>query len=283
MTVIIGLLAAQDLSSMEVSKTYSPNKKYCLEIIPKGFDNNDSGCLGNFYAADTFGNYQFKSSWILLNPIAPVMTLLSDDGSRVVTIDDWGADGSGDHVIVIYDSLGTIIRKFTLEDIAPKNEIQNMRMMDNKRIWHGDYSIVNNTLIIQTITNGEVPFLPGVEYRRVIIGLDDGKIISRAIDLGDMIIDDYVPVEVGAKAIKLGRPRYPELARRLEQQGLVYVKMLVDLDGTVLNVLVIKSSDFPQLDSAAVEAAYKSIFSPAQIQGKPVRVWVAAPIRFELE
>jgi TonB family protein len=63
----------------------------------------------------------------------------------------------------------------------------------------------------------------------------------------------------------------------------VWIKMWVDIDGTVKNVKIIKPSGYPELDSAAVEAAYKWIFTPAQLKGKPVRMWVAAPINFKLQ
>jgi TonB family protein len=289
MTVIIGLLAAQDLSSMEVSKTYSPNKKYYLEIIPKGCNNNDSICCGKFYALDNRYNYQLKWTHNLLNAIAPSRVILSDSGEYVVTLNEWTADTNGDHILVIYGPGGELIKNLSLDDIIKSDKIKEM-LSSNKRKWWVDklYSINDKDVLEIQSVDKSVDMKTGVVVTRIVaITLKNGDIQPqvRTIQTAQYMPDpaDYIVLDIPDKAIKLGRPRYPELARRLEQQGSVYVKMLLDLDGTVMNVLVIKSSGFPQLDSEAVEAAYKSIFSPAQVQGKPVRVWVAMPIRFELE
>jgi protein TonB len=96
-------------------------------------------------------------------------------------------------------------------------------------------------------------------------------------------IDEYIPLDNPIKKEKAVCPRYPPTARKLEQQGIVYVKMLVDLNGSVMDVKVIKSSGYPLLDSEAVVTAYKTLFIPNTIMGKPIRFWVAMPVRFEIE
>ena len=281
--IITGIITAEESSLPSIMQFYSPNQKYSLEIIPKGIDQRDSVCRCNYYISDSLGKRQLKSSWALLNPIAPSAVLISNNGFYIITIDDWGTDGKGDRVVVIYDSIGTLTRKFSLIDLVPENEIQKMQIKGNKKIWHGDISIIGNKLIIKSIINGGTPDLPGVEYRTIFIDPQDGKIISRAINEYIPGINDYMPVEVGAKPIKRCYPSYPEQARRLKQQGVVYVKMLVDLDGSVMDALVIKSSGYPLLDSEAITSARKTLFEPGQLDGKPVRVWVAMPIQFALE
>jgi len=112
-------------------------------------------------------------------------------------------------------------------------------------------------------------------------GTGDGNV---TIKIEDVIpdINAFVPVEVPARPIAQPPPRYPEVSRRMEQEGTVFVKMLVNLDGTVMRVVVVRSSTYPSLDTAAVEAAWNWKFSPAIQNKKPVRVWVAAPLKFEL-
>jgi len=112
-------------------------------------------------------------------------------------------------------------------------------------------------------------------------GTGDGNVTFKVEDVIPDI-NAFVPVEVPAKPIVPTKPRYPEIARRMEQHGTVYVKMLVNLDGSVMRVVVIKSSNFPTLDTAAVEAAWTWKFTPAIQNKKPVRIWVAAPFKFEL-
>lgn len=112
-------------------------------------------------------------------------------------------------------------------------------------------------------------------------GTGEGNV---TIKVEDVIpdINAFIPVEVPARPTSQPPPKYPEVARRMEQEGTVFVKMLVDRDGSVMRVVVVRPSGFPTLDTAAVEAAYNWKFSPAIQNKKPVRVWVAAPMKFEL-
>jgi TonB family protein len=106
------------------------------------------------------------------------------------------------------------------------------------------------------------------------------------IQNGNEFIPDlnaFVPVEVPAKPLVAPAPEYPSAARVIGQEGTTWVKMLVNLDGSVMRVSVIKSSSFPLLDSAAVKTGYAWKFSPAVQNHKPVRVWVATKISFELK
>jgi TonB family protein len=96
-------------------------------------------------------------------------------------------------------------------------------------------------------------------------------------------INAFVPVEVPAQPVNMPAPEYPSVSKIMGQEGTVWVKMLVNLDGTVMKVSVMKSSTFPLLDSAAVESGYKWKFAPAVQNHKPVRVWVATKMNFELK
>jgi TonB family protein len=79
-------------------------------------------------------------------------------------------------------------------------------------------------------------------------------------------------------------PVYPPYARRYEIQGTAHVRIRVRSDGRVGEVQVQLSSGSPYLDAAAVDAARKSEFHPAQTRsGKSVESWVVAPYIFRLE
>ncbi len=95
-------------------------------------------------------------------------------------------------------------------------------------------------------------------------------------------INAFVPYEVEPKIRSAPPLLYPEIARLTEQEGTVYIKALIDLDGSVMRVVVVRSSGYPVLDSAAVMHAYDWQLSPALQNQKPVRVWVAKPIKFQL-
>jgi len=92
----------------------------------------------------------------------------------------------------------------------------------------------------------------------------------------------YYKVEVKPKPIFQQKPRYPDLARRAGIEGQAVVKALVDIDGSVMDVQILKSSGNQMLDEAALVAARRWKFSPAKQRDKYVRVYVSIPINFRL-
>lgn len=92
----------------------------------------------------------------------------------------------------------------------------------------------------------------------------------------------YYKVEVKPKPMFQQKPRYPDLARRAGIEGQAVVKALVDIDGSVMDVQILKSSGNQMLDEAALVAARKWKFSPAKQRDKYVRVYVSIPINFRL-
>jgi protein TonB len=107
--------------------------------------------------------------------------------------------------------------------------------------------------------------------------------IIRTVPTGpDIEVVPYYKVEVKPKPVHMPMPKYPELARKAGIEGTTVVKMLVDIDGSVMDVKVIKSSGNQMLDQAAIAAAKNSTFTPAKQRDKFVRVWVSRPISFKL-
>ena len=66
------------------------------------------------------------------------------------------------------------------------------------------------------------------------------------------------------------RPVYPEGARERGESGAVTLEILVGADGTVADVSVAASSWFAALDEAALKAARRARFVPAESGGRPV-------------
>jgi len=93
---------------------------------------------------------------------------------------------------------------------------------------------------------------------------------------------EFVAYDTPPQLIRTIEPEYPEIARRAGIEGTVFVRVLVDVDGTVLDARIEKGLN-EALDRAAIDAALKSKFSPAKQRDKPVRVWVTYPIRFTLK
>jgi protein TonB len=78
-------------------------------------------------------------------------------------------------------------------------------------------------------------------------------------------------------------PVYPAGSRRDGEEGTGLFRVLVDERGRPLDVEVLKSSGFPRLDQAAMEAIRKWSFSPALQNGAAVRSWTRVSVAFRLE
>jgi protein TonB len=77
-------------------------------------------------------------------------------------------------------------------------------------------------------------------------------------------------------------PVYPMMARKLNQEGRVMLKLTIDEKGNLSDVEVIKKAGYG-FTEAAVEAVKKSTFLPAKKDGKPIASRALLPIRFRLE
>lgn len=97
----------------------------------------------------------------------------------------------------------------------------------------------------------------------------------------DPAFGEYVYVEELPEALYKVAPTYPEDARRAGIDGTVLVQALIGKDGHVKDTRVTKS--IPILDEAAVQAVRQWVFVPAKLKGKPVAVWVGAPVKFSLK
>jgi TonB family protein len=76
---------------------------------------------------------------------------------------------------------------------------------------------------------------------------------------------------------------YPSLAKTEGIEGKAYLNLLVDLDGTIMDGVVAKSSGYFCLDYEAIKSGYLLKFDPAIGEdNKPVRVWIMWPVTFSL-
>lgn len=78
------------------------------------------------------------------------------------------------------------------------------------------------------------------------------------------------------------KPRYPEAARRQGVEGTTLLKVHVNAQGLVADVLVASSAGYAALDLAAMEAVRQWKFEPAKQGQQAVAVWVMLPVRFTL-
>ncbi len=118
-------------------------------------------------------------------------------------------------------------------------------------------------------------------------GLGTGTQITQDIKIEeekketDPDIDAFIPVEKYPEIVVAAQPQYPEMAKRAGIEGKVYVKVLIDKEGKPKKAVVIKT-DAEIFNDAAIEAAMKSIFTPALQNNKPISVWIVIPYKFRL-
>lgn len=93
---------------------------------------------------------------------------------------------------------------------------------------------------------------------------------------------EFFAVEVKPKVVKQVEPQYPELARKAGIEGRVFVKVLVNEQGKVDSVVVLKSTN-PIFIKPAIAAAKQFVFTPGRQRDKAVKVWVAIPFIFKFE
>src|SRR3569623_1873581 len=78
-------------------------------------------------------------------------------------------------------------------------------------------------------------------------------------------------------------PPYPALSKRLGEEGVVRLNILVNPDGSVAQLEIDKSSGYARLDESARKTVQsRRKFEPARQAGKPVAAWVIVPIQFTL-
>lgn len=75
---------------------------------------------------------------------------------------------------------------------------------------------------------------------------------------------------MNGRALKLGEPSYPFIARQFHASGTVVIKVIIDESGEVVSAQAI--TGHPLLQPESIKAAKDSKFSPTRVCGEPVRV-----------
>lgn len=97
-------------------------------------------------------------------------------------------------------------------------------------------------------------------------------------------LGQFVPHEVPPQIIRKTPLTYPVLARKAGIEGIVYLDILVDKEGKVRDIRVIKASGTNVgFEEAAVEAVKQWTFSPAIQNERPVACWMALTIKFKIK
>jgi protein TonB len=86
----------------------------------------------------------------------------------------------------------------------------------------------------------------------------------------------------GPRFLSKTMPAYPPVAKRLQKEGNVLLRVTIDERGRPVDVEIVKGAGFG-FDEEAVKAVQCSTFVPAKKEGKPLACKVLLPIRFVLK
>lgn len=82
----------------------------------------------------------------------------------------------------------------------------------------------------------------------------------------------------------LGSAEYPKMAQENDIQGLTYIEFIVDENGNVTNVKVLRSSKHKVLDDAAIQVVKDMPkWKPGKEKGEYVKVLYTVPIQFKFK
>jgi len=70
--------------------------------------------------------YEFWREHDLVNAARPCSVVIPDDGSFLVTFDDYMGVGTSENTVVVYDASGRMRKKWTLNDILSEAEIEKL-------------------------------------------------------------------------------------------------------------------------------------------------------------
>lgn len=119
---------------------------------------------------------------------------------------------------------------------------------------------------------------PGASLTRTFPRLDTQE-LRRALGRGEASESADRP----ARPVSRPAPRYPSAARRNRTEGFVRVRLRVDPDGRVEDVVVVESEPPGVFDRVALEAARRYRFEPATRNGQAVESTLEQRIVFRLQ
>lgn len=336
---IVTRVTADSWALPKQAKYYAPNKEFYVEVTPKKLESqlkyfedkvankdNAGGKAGEkekhakaaFYARRPDGSYAKRKEFPLVNEVAPVDAVVSGKGDYFVTFDNWHEAGYGDDVIVIYRADGSLIKKFGLEDVLTKGDIE-MLPHSVSSIWWGANHYIDEAkaeLVLKIVANRRSPREEGAQFHELKIELASGRLLEPVRDLfpqprvsvsagidtevipkdqnispaetkcssteGSFESPDFrrIPAKQLYENVRAQPfPPYPVIAKSAGAQGVVIVEVLVAKSGEVICARPL--SGHLLLRGAAVAAVLHWKFDPIVIDGSPAKVTSTVSLTFK--
>ncbi|GMU57684.1 MAG: hypothetical protein AMXMBFR33_68300 [Candidatus Xenobia bacterium] len=175
--LVVAPLRADSWGPPEPEDIFSGNRSYLLHIEPvktshfalvlaRSQQRQIPGrCLGTLYRLEGKKRVRVWSG-ALVNEVAPLSAIVSDDGRYVVTLDNYAMVGLGSDVVAAYGPSGKPLWKKSLTDLLPEDEIRKMDPGPSGIWWrHGQwFDLVAEQVVV--VSRG----------RMICIGLADGAV-----------------------------------------------------------------------------------------------------------
>ncbi|GAG12581.1 unnamed protein product, partial [marine sediment metagenome] len=116
-----------------------------------------------------------------------------------------------------------------------------------------------------------------------------GNTLEKEVDTVTVTKEEIIKGEVVSTTTVTTAPRFkkrvkPEYTQEMldnEVEGVIKVKVLVDVDGRIKKAIALNNLGFGSKE-IAVKACFKMLFEPAKRGDVPVAVWIIIPIKFVL-
>lgn len=138
---------ADDWLSPTKQTFYSENGRFAVTVVPKELEGRRDP-RAFFYAVGKDGQFQLSKAFKLVNEVAPVTALASNDGRYLVTFDNWFSRGHGNDTIVIYRTDGQLIRSLSLEDVLTAEDIKALPRSVSSIHWGAEHYIDENSRVL---------------------------------------------------------------------------------------------------------------------------------------
>ncbi|MEC5318110.1 energy transducer TonB [Brenneria populi subsp. brevivirga] len=90
------------------------------------------------------------------------------------------------------------------------------------------------------------------------------------------------PKNVTSVGCAVPQPEYPRRARRLQQEGEVLIRLIINPEGRLLKHEIARSSGYEALDQAAMTAISQTRCTPYRENGQAITVMTLQPVKFKL-
>ena len=131
----------------------------------------------------------------------------------------------------------------------------------------------------EAVETVSVPDIQSIDAH-IVEDMGDEAPFPAALESGPLI-PEPAPLQMAVPAYR-EQPSYPRLAKRRGYEGTVVLKVLVGIDGRVVDLEILESSGHDILDRSAEKSVRKWLFEPWKKGDESIEMWGQVIVRFQL-